>query len=70
VGLDVRFAGPLVAVGTTPVPVGRVAVKSIGVVTPPCVGVIVCVSVAGTTGDGDVTGTVGVSLMEGEGSVG
>jgi hypothetical protein len=51
-----------------------VEVDSTVVVTPPCVAVVVRVSVAGTTGDGDgdsdATGKVGVSLIEGGGSVG
>ena len=61
----VTFAGPPVAVGTTPVPVGSVAVKSAGVAKP-CVAVVVCVSVAGTTGDedGDAAGTVAASVVE------
>jgi hypothetical protein len=69
VGLAVPFAGPVVAVEITPVPVGRVAVKSPGVVTP-CVAVVVWVSVAGTTDVADASGRVAVSVTDGAASVG
>jgi hypothetical protein len=69
VALGVPSAGALVAVGTSLVPVTDVGVKSEGV-SRPCAGVVVCVSVAGTTGDGDSTGKVAVSDAEGDGSVG
>jgi hypothetical protein len=66
----VIFAVPTVAVGTKLVPVGSVAVVSAGVVKPVAVIVAVGVSVAGTTGVGESTGRVGVSLAAGEARLG